>query len=440
MAVGVNDENSVFNARKIKNIRNYVSIDDETVDEKFDESIMTVEHRSNNPKRDYLFVNKLQCKHIPCNPSKMRDMCARLASKVNVELNKIGVRNILVVGFAETATAIGTIVADNLVGHVTVLHTTREEVPYSKQLITFEEEHSHATTQKLLVKDDTDIKQLLHKTDYILFVEDEISTGNTIMNFIKALKKTCLCKENMLFGIASVCNWTANKEISIDDVVKSVDMFYLIGGELKDVNAKMNIDKSNLDCDCSVACSENGGLKDCNAYIEESRSNKKYSIIDLQDGEERESIFVNDRTLFNNDRFRKSDIDSKIMSVISGTKVKQTQSVRVIGTEECMSLPIMIGSVLDKAGCEVICHATTRSKIDVIISDFDGTASGIKSRHSVPSAYEEDRNTYIYNLEEYTDITIVISDTRNRKQFEKLMDTLTLDCMLNTNKVYGVLV
>lgn len=433
MTVGVNDENSMFNARSIKSIKHYVSVDDETVDDKFDESIMTVEHRSNNPKRDYLFVNKLQCKHIPCNPSKMHEMCARLASKVNAEINKIGARNILVVGFAETATAIGTIVADNLVGQVTVLHTTREEVPYSKQLITFEEEHSHATTQKLLVKDDTDINQLLNKTDYILFVEDEISTGNTIMNFIKALKKTGLCKENILFGIASICNWAANRELSIPDEVKSIDMFYLIGGELKDVNAKMNINKSNLDCECSVAFSEN----DC---IEESMSNKKYDILDLQEGEERESIFVNDRTLFIKDRFRKSDIDSKIMSVVSGTKVKQTQSVRVIGTEECMSLPIMIGSVLDKAGCEVLCHATTRSKIDVIISEFDGTASGIKSRHSVPSAYKEDRNTYIYNLEEYTDITIVVSDTRNKKQFEKLMNTLTLDCMLNTNKVYGVLV
>ena len=147
-----------------------------------------MEHRSNNPKRDYLFVNKIQCKHIPAKPSEMINMCYELANKVNERIEEIGQLNrddkILVVGFAETATAIAGFVADKLKYNNYLIRTTREDIDDAIPLLTFEEEHSHATTQMLFTHSG-DLRLRLDKFKMVLFVEDEISTGNTICNFIK---------------------------------------------------------------------------------------------------------------------------------------------------------------------------------------------------------------------------------------------------------------
>ena len=71
--------------QNIKKIDNYIKNIKEHGS--FSKDNIVVEHRSNNPKRDYLFVNKLQCKHIPASPSKMVAMCNGLADMVN---NKLG--------------------------------------------------------------------------------------------------------------------------------------------------------------------------------------------------------------------------------------------------------------------------------------------------------------------------------------------------------------
>ena len=70
---------------------------------------------------------------------------------------------------------------------------------------------------------------------------------------------------------------------------------------------------------------------------------------------------------------------------------------------------------------DVICHSTTRSKIDVLDSVFDGEADGIKVRYQVESAYSSNRNTYIYNTEEETDIAVIITDSPNNKQYNKYL-------------------
>ena len=150
---------------------------------------ITVEKRDKNTKRDFLFVNKEQCKHIPCKASDMIDMCKALGEGVASILKERKSKSCLVIGFAETATAIGQIVADTLdfsVKQCAVKYTvtTREDVQGTENLLTFEEEHSHATTQKLLCVEgvtDNDISDY----DTVVFVDDELTTGNTIINFIK---------------------------------------------------------------------------------------------------------------------------------------------------------------------------------------------------------------------------------------------------------------
>ena len=99
------------------------------------------------------YLESITVEHT-CKASDMIKMCKTLANEVNAGLSKKSNYEdlrILIIGFAETATAIGTIVGNNVDKAKFILHTTREDVPGSKQVITFEETHSHATTQKLLV-------------------------------------------------------------------------------------------------------------------------------------------------------------------------------------------------------------------------------------------------------------------------------------------------
>ena len=379
--------------RTIKDVNTYIAGINELSD--FGIENITVEHRSNNPKRDYLFVNKKQCKHIPVSGTHMINMCKKLAKLVNNNLantTSIGAK-VLVVGFAETATAIGNIVADHLCCDTYVMQTTREEVPGSKQLISFEEEHSHATTQKLLTYEDTDTDKFLSQFEYVLFVEDEISTGNTILNFIDEFEKV---KSGMRYGVASICNWQSienqNKFIK-----RKIDTFALLRGELKDQNAKM------FEGGDSVVYLDNK----VNKYSRMREGNSCFLY--------KPSSKVLGEDLFREERLgHKANRDfSKLFELVDASMDKQCdiKSVRVVGTEEFMYIPIKIAEYIEnKYRVDVICHSTTRSPIDVMKSKCYGCADAITSKNVVPSVYEDDRVTHLYNLDEVTDLVLFVTD------------------------------
>ena len=90
----------------------------------------------------------------------------------------------LVLGYAETATALGHCVADAL-GDATYLHSTRRAVPGVARAGGFEEEHSHATSHLLLPGDPA----LLVTPGPMVLVDDELSTGTTVLNTIRELHR-----------------------------------------------------------------------------------------------------------------------------------------------------------------------------------------------------------------------------------------------------------
>ena len=69
-----------------------------------EKDLVKIAKRENNPKRNYLVVDPLQGKHIPVVPSKALDLFAALADTFR---EKYKDEKLLLVGFAETATAIG---------------------------------------------------------------------------------------------------------------------------------------------------------------------------------------------------------------------------------------------------------------------------------------------------------------------------------------------
>ena len=90
----------------------------------------------------------------------------------------------VVLGFAETATALGHCVAEAL-GGADYLHSTRRPVAGVATAGAFVEEHSHHTGHLLLPSD----PGLLAGPRPLVLVDDELSTGRTAVNTITALHR-----------------------------------------------------------------------------------------------------------------------------------------------------------------------------------------------------------------------------------------------------------
>ncbi|MCQ9133768.1 phosphoribosyltransferase [Streptomyces hilarionis] len=135
-----------------------------------------------NPKRAHLLVSHVLGKHIPQSPSVVHGHGFALGRRVRELLGAHEAARAVVLGYAETATGLGHCVADGL-GAVPYLHSTRRPVPGVVTAGGFEESHSHATSHLLLPEDPA----LLVGDGPLVLVDDEFSTGNTVLNTIRAL-------------------------------------------------------------------------------------------------------------------------------------------------------------------------------------------------------------------------------------------------------------
>ncbi|GAA3122243.1 phosphoribosyltransferase [Streptomyces rameus] len=135
-----------------------------------------------NPKRAHLLVSNVLGKHVPQSPSVVYDHGLRLGRRVRDLLGEEEAATAVVLGYAETATGLGHAVADGL-GRTPYLHSTRRPVPGVAPAGGFEESHSHATSHLLLPEDPA----LLAGEGPLVLVDDEFSTGNTVLNTIRDL-------------------------------------------------------------------------------------------------------------------------------------------------------------------------------------------------------------------------------------------------------------
>ncbi|WP_406469924.1 phosphoribosyltransferase domain-containing protein [Streptomyces hirsutus] len=134
-----------------------------------------------NPKRAHLLVSHVLGKHVPQSPAVVYGHGLALGRRVRELLGEQAHRAV-VLGYAETATGLGHSVADGL-GVAPCLHSTRRPVPGVATAGGFEESHSHATSHLLLPED----PGLLAGDGPLVLVDDEFSTGNTILNTIRDL-------------------------------------------------------------------------------------------------------------------------------------------------------------------------------------------------------------------------------------------------------------
>ena len=331
-------------------------------------NLVAVAKRENNKKRSYLIVNPLQGKHVPVSPGKSLEIFEMLANKVKLAYED---EKILFIGFAETATAIGSHIAISVGGKY--IQTTREIIEDVNYLF-FSEAHSHATEQKLVKED---IESVIDEVDRVVFVEDEVTTGNTILNIVNILKENY---GDIRFGVASIIN-------GMDE-------------ESKKIYQDMNID-------CHYLLKTNN-----NEYADIAEGftcNGKYVVPNFDVVEV--STLVIDGHM---DARRVQNADEYLVAVENlWDKLKQSINVDssktylVIGTEECMYPAIYIGKQIEETGCYVRTHSTTRSPISV--SNDEGYP--LHTRYELRSLYDDERVTFIYNLDKYDEV-IIVTDSK----------------------------
>ncbi|MEU7421756.1 phosphoribosyltransferase [Streptomyces antibioticus] len=134
-----------------------------------------------NPKRAHLLVSHVLGKHVPQSPTVVHGHGLALGQRVRALLGSEAA-DAVVLGYAETATGLGHSVADGL-GGAPYLHSTRRPVAGVATAGGFEESHSHATSHLLLPEDPA----LLVGDGPLVLVDDEFSTGNTVLNTVRDL-------------------------------------------------------------------------------------------------------------------------------------------------------------------------------------------------------------------------------------------------------------
>ncbi|MFC8303525.1 phosphoribosyltransferase domain-containing protein [Specibacter sp. NPDC057265] len=184
-----------------------------------------------NPKRAHLLVSTVLAKHIPAEPALVMAAGALLGAFVAAELEAAlgggtGAHNVglhrglsaaaaqlstvlhstvgqrgkalaaltaqleqlssqapeaIVIGYAETATGLGRLVANALGAFY--IHSTRHATPGVEPSAGFQEGHSHATSHAMVPTS----PQWLDGDGPVVLVDDEFSTGSTVINTIREL-------------------------------------------------------------------------------------------------------------------------------------------------------------------------------------------------------------------------------------------------------------
>jgi len=353
-----------------------------------EKDLVKIAKRENNTKRNYLVVDPLQGKHIPVVPSKALDLFAALADTFR---EKYKDEKLLLVGFAETATAIGAQAAITV--GADYIQTTREVIPGVNYLF-FSEEHSHATEQKL-VKDDID--RAAAETDRIIFIEDEVTTGKTIRNIISILDREYDGK--FKYSVASLLNGMSEENLERYKR-QGISLYYLVKTDHSTYGDRAETFKGDgFYYKCPDKASEYTTI-----YVKDRMDARR--LIDPGKYEEAcENLWREIREKTGN-----------MADNISGKRIL------VIGTEEFMFPALYIGRKMEKEGAEVRCHSTTRSPIAVSLEK----EYPLHSRYELKSLYDPDRRTFIYDIGKYDKVLIVTDSPEIKESQETLINAVRM--------------
>lgn len=340
-----------------------------------EEDVLRLAKRIQNAKRQYLLVNPLQGKHLAVRPSRALAMMHSLGRKLHEACPHVRI----VIGFAETATALGFAVAEEQGDDCFSVHTTRECLTEGGNWIDFLEEHSHAMEQRLYIDA---LKEKLAESPAIAFVDDELSTGRTLLNIVARLKEE----------LPEI----AHKELY------AVSLINRLSREERDALAEQG-----LTCVSLLSLSRQDYSDALSAFqVHEADFPQKAAALPSFHSYTSAAIHANPRLGVSVAEYRAQCVQcaQEIRSTIAPA---ENGRILCLGTEECMYPAMVLGFCME-GQASVFTHATTRSPIGICTEDSYPVQSGAK----LASFYEEERNTYIYNLDRY-DQVFVISDAEH---------------------------
>lgn len=359
-----------------------------------EKDLVCIAKRDNNNKRKYLVVNRRQGKHIPVSPTQALEMFGALADRVGAEYKG---ERLLVIGFAETATAIGSELAVRLGARY--IQTTRENVK-GAEYIFFTESHSHAEEQRLV---SNELDRVMKDVDRVVFAEDEITTGNTIEKIACILAKRY---GGLEFSAASVLNGMDDNALK-KYAEKGIRLHYLVKtdhGVYTELAESFSGDGEYIKKNLQKA--------DCCA--------KKINV----------SGYIDPRQLTDGEEYHKAC--ENLWRQIAEMNLEFGKNILVIGTEECMYPALYVGRELEALGSVVKSHSTTRSPIETSREEN----YPFRKRYELASFYDPSRTTYIYDVSAYDSVLIITDSAENSNEGENSLINALLES--GNSKIYLV--
>ncbi len=342
------------------------------------QDLLRVARRLRNNRRPWLYVNPLQGKHIPAPPTEVWNLFQCLADRLTAAYPT---EKLLIIGFAETATAIGTAVSVLCPSAAYTMTTTRENIPDTRYLF-FTESHSHATEQRLAVDG---LEEALGQVERVVFVEDEVTTGSTIWKLITALREA-YPQYTGGFAIASLLNSMTDERLQYFQE-QHVPLHWLL-----QIPAGYGLDQLE-----HIPEGEDGEpehIPEAPETLEPTVSGRGEACWNPRLVSPRQAAVQGMETF----------VRDVLMQI---PETENLRSILVLGTEEFMLPGIALGKALEDRfpAAEVRFHATTRSPISV----FDLPDYPLHRRFSLPSLYDPARQTYLYDLRPY-DLVLIATD------------------------------
>lgn len=346
----------IFLPKKRKNFHIFYNVKERRL---YMSQYIKIAKRENNNKRGFLIVNPYLGKHVPQKPREILGMFDKTALLFPEDWNP---KQTLVIGFAETATALGLHYACK--NNCRFIQTTREHVIGER--IYFSEEHSHATEQYLLKED-------LDTITHIMFVDDEITTGKTVLNAITAINRAY--GREFQYGVTSIIN-SMTKEQQETYQKRGIEIHCL--EQLPKQNFEQTAEQFKLN-----------GHSDKVSY-EHWKSVKVLDVPKLPDC--RKMIDANYEEL----------LKERLEPVLGNLDIVGT--ALVLGVEEFMYAGIWFGNQLENKGCNVRFHATTRSPIAV----SEEETYPLHHRFCMNSVNASERNTFLYDVAMYDHVFVFV--------------------------------
>lgn len=338
------------------------------------EMLIRVAKRLSNPRRSYLLVNPLQGKHLPAAPAAVLELSRILGRSIRSRFPDAGT----VLGFAETATAIAAGAAAELTPDCVLGQTTRElgrPQPEDGFWIHFTEDHSHARSQALFLS--PRLQAALRSGRPVVIIDDEITTGKTCLHLVEALRE-CASASGPIVLASLIGRCSSEDRARLSQA--GIETLSLLELGPEDYEEQMRAVSSQPAAETVPAAG----------------SVEKWTAPSLPDPRFAAEAGRYEQAA----RYLAAAAGAQILEQLSGVR-----RVLVLGTEECMYPAICTGAWLEEAGLDVRTHSTTRSPIGICTAPDYPIRAGFR----LPSFYEPQRQTFLYNPAAY-DAVIAVTD------------------------------